>query len=291
MANEKSVMVVIRVARPSFKINHDKFAFAVHVAFLTSGYALTATGSLSESVTLSALSTYESWNEVDGKYAFVYVNLDKEGKRMIMKCLAMNGKLTVSAMPDGLSELVNLEMNIVNYVMENEYTNYSKQYRNLDKLVKKLDEEILSKLDGPSTSSLKASSSYNYHGGRKHPICSINIGELIQKHVKEIRIRPQMVNERGHILRLKRRQFRNQNWSLRDRKFDQPSMDVIVHAIHSTRLGEKSSTHQPKFLGYIKTPRHKRVINDAVNRVVRAAKLLEKILESLQSHLPKAIKV
>ena len=40
----------------------------------------------------------------------MYVNPDKEGKRMIMKCLAMNGKLAVSAMSDGLSEPVNLEI-------------------------------------------------------------------------------------------------------------------------------------------------------------------------------------
>lgn len=50
------------------------------------------------------------------------------------------------------------------YVAENEGTNYSEQYRNLDKIYKKLDEEILSKLDGSSTSSLKASSSGNRNG-------------------------------------------------------------------------------------------------------------------------------
>ena len=59
MANEKSVMAVIRAARPSFKNKHDKVAFAVHAAFLASGYALTATGlaAFSESAALSAPST------------------------------------------------------------------------------------------------------------------------------------------------------------------------------------------------------------------------------------------
>lgn len=44
MADEKSVMAVIRAARPSFKNNADKVVFAVHASFLAAGYVLTATG-------------------------------------------------------------------------------------------------------------------------------------------------------------------------------------------------------------------------------------------------------
>lgn len=44
MVNQKSVMAVIRAARPSFRNNHDKIAFAVHASFLAAGYVLTATG-------------------------------------------------------------------------------------------------------------------------------------------------------------------------------------------------------------------------------------------------------
>lgn len=40
----------------------------------------------------------------------MYVNPDKEGKRVILKCLALNGKLAVSAISDGISEPVNLEI-------------------------------------------------------------------------------------------------------------------------------------------------------------------------------------
>ncbi|CAK7342754.1 unnamed protein product [Dovyalis caffra] len=159
-------MAVIRAARPSFKNSHDKIAFAVHAFFLANGYALTATGpaAFSESAALSAPSTNEvgteNWNEVDGEYAFVFLNPDKGGKRVVLKCLVMNGKLAVSAITDGVSEPVNLEIDVGDYVGENGATNYSEQYKNLDKLVKKMDEEILSKLDGPSTSS-KASLSSN----------------------------------------------------------------------------------------------------------------------------------
>ena len=44
MTNERSVMAVIRAARPSFKNDHDKIAFVVHASFLSSGFFLTATG-------------------------------------------------------------------------------------------------------------------------------------------------------------------------------------------------------------------------------------------------------
>lgn len=44
MSNDKSVMAVIRAARPTFRNDFDKLAFAVHATFLVSGHVLTATG-------------------------------------------------------------------------------------------------------------------------------------------------------------------------------------------------------------------------------------------------------
>lgn len=38
------MLAVIRAARPTFRNQNDKIAFAVHSSFLTSGYVLTATG-------------------------------------------------------------------------------------------------------------------------------------------------------------------------------------------------------------------------------------------------------
>jgi proteasome inhibitor subunit 1 (PI31) len=81
MANEKTgIMAIIRAARPSFRNNHDKIAFAVHASFLASGYVLTATGPAAFSETaLSSPSTDEEvgmdkWQELDEEYAFVYTN-------------------------------------------------------------------------------------------------------------------------------------------------------------------------------------------------------------------------
>ncbi|KAL6337262.1 hypothetical protein AAG906_036576 [Vitis piasezkii] len=155
MATEKSVMAVIRASRPSFRNAHDKVAFAVHAAFISSGYLLTATGNPAFSETaLSSTSTdevgIERWNELQDDYAFVYFNPEKGSKKVLVKCLVMNDKLLVAALADGASEPIHLEINVEDYVAENGGTNYSGQFKNLDKLVKTLDKEILSKLDGSS---------------------------------------------------------------------------------------------------------------------------------------------
>ncbi|RVW44512.1 putative proteasome inhibitor [Vitis vinifera] len=155
MATEKSVMAVIRASRPSFRNAHDKVAFAVHAAFISSGYLLTATGNPAFSETaLSSTSTdevgIERWNELQDDYAFVYFNPEKGSKKVLVKCLVMNDKLLVAALADGASEPIHLEINVEDYVAENGGTNYSGQFKNLDKLVKTLDKEILSKLNGSS---------------------------------------------------------------------------------------------------------------------------------------------
>ncbi|XP_021829579.1 probable proteasome inhibitor isoform X1 [Prunus avium] len=156
MANDKSVMAVIRAARPSFRNNNDKVVFAVHASFLASGYVLTAAGppAFSDSA-LSSPSTDEvgmdQWNELDDEYAFVYVNPEKGSKNVLVKCLVMNDKLLVDALADGSSEPVHLEINVGDHVGENGGSNYSTQFKNLDKLVKSLETQVLTKLDGSSS--------------------------------------------------------------------------------------------------------------------------------------------
>ena len=147
MATEKSVMAVIRASRPSFRNAHDKVAFAVHAAFISSGYLLTATGNPAFSETaLSSTSTgpctslsqfslslsiylylylylyvlwligcidevgIERWNELQDDYAFVYFNPEKGSKKVLVKCLVMNDKLLVAALADGASEPIHLEI-------------------------------------------------------------------------------------------------------------------------------------------------------------------------------------
>ncbi|GAU51061.1 hypothetical protein TSUD_300030 [Trifolium subterraneum] len=53
-----------------------------------------------------------------------------------------------------------------NYSGEDGGSNYSRQFKNLDKLAKRIDEDILSKLDGSANASSSTKSSLNkvpYH--------------------------------------------------------------------------------------------------------------------------------
>ncbi|KDP24535.1 hypothetical protein JCGZ_25099 [Jatropha curcas] len=178
MADEKSVMAVIRAARPSFKNDADKIAFVVHSSFLAAGYALTATGPPAFSdAAFSSSSTdevgIEHWNDSDNEYAFVYSNPEKGGKKVLVKCLVMNDKLFVDALADApSSEPLHLEIDIKEFVGHNGGSNYSTQFKNLDKLVKNLDAELLSKLDGSSSkpSSSSNQSSLETKDGSRHNV-------------------------------------------------------------------------------------------------------------------------
>ncbi|RYR72836.1 hypothetical protein Ahy_A02g007052 [Arachis hypogaea] len=158
MATDKSVMAVIRAARPSFRNDHDKAAFVVHATFLSSGYLLTATGpqALSDDA-LSHPSTeevsVENWNQLDQEYAFVYVNPEKVSNKVLVKCLVMNEKLLIDALKEGTSDPAHLEICVRDYTIANESSNYSEQFKNLEQLVRRLNQDILAKLDSSSTSS------------------------------------------------------------------------------------------------------------------------------------------
>ncbi|KAK2657750.1 hypothetical protein Ddye_010802 [Dipteronia dyeriana] len=186
MATDRSVMALIRALKPSFRNDHDRVAFAVHAFFLASGHVSIATGSAACSDTaLASPSTDEvgidHWNELDDNYAFVYINPENASKKVLVKCLVMNNKLLVDALANGASEPVHLEIEygfvvslfgcndvylfsfllIVKFLVvygsvgdfigeQKGGANYSAQFKNLEKLVKSLDTDILSKLHGSS---------------------------------------------------------------------------------------------------------------------------------------------
>ncbi|OIW07508.1 hypothetical protein TanjilG_14454 [Lupinus angustifolius] len=163
MATEKSVMAVIRAARPSFRNQNDKIAFVVHASFLASGYILTATGpqALNDTAFYNSSNdevSIDHWNELNDEYAFVYANPEKGSKKVVVKCVVMNENLIVDALAEGSSEPAHLVINVVEYAGEDGGSNFSQQFKNLEKLVKCIDSDILSKLDG---STAKASSSSN----------------------------------------------------------------------------------------------------------------------------------
>ncbi|KAL9244589.1 hypothetical protein vseg_018354 [Gypsophila vaccaria] len=155
MATEKSVMAVIRASRPSFRNGHDKVAFVVHASFLAAGYVLTATGppAFADDCHSSDEVGIEGWNEVEDQYAFVYINPEKDNKKVLVKCLVMGNKLMVDALSDGTSELVHLDINVDECVTEIGAGDYNAQYKNLGTLVCSLESDVLSKLDGGSDGS------------------------------------------------------------------------------------------------------------------------------------------
>ncbi|XP_073127765.1 probable proteasome inhibitor [Henckelia pumila] len=165
MATEKTVMLVIRAARPEFLNNQDKAAFAVHAAFMAAGYTLHSTGLPAfESRILDSCSVtdevgWEKWNELLDYYGFLYSHPKQAAgsKRVLMKILVIKKKMYVDVLKQGDSEQPHhLEFDILEYVEEvcSEYTNnYASQFKNLSELVAHVNTELLSKLDGSSTNS------------------------------------------------------------------------------------------------------------------------------------------
>ena len=51
MVESAAVLAVIRTARPAFRNEHDKVAFAIHASFVTTGYRLIAAGAAAEADT------------------------------------------------------------------------------------------------------------------------------------------------------------------------------------------------------------------------------------------------
>ncbi|VVA14536.1 PREDICTED: probable proteasome inhibitor, partial [Prunus dulcis] len=145
MASGKSVMALIKALKPAFRNgnDNDKVVFAVHSFFLASGYELTATGPLAFNPSgLTSASTDEvgiqDWNELDDQYAFIYVNPEKGSRKVLVKCLVMEGKLHVYyALTDGSSKHV--ELDVGDYVEENGGGNYSRQFKNMEMLVTRLE--------------------------------------------------------------------------------------------------------------------------------------------------------
>ncbi|VVB05604.1 unnamed protein product [Arabis nemorensis] len=175
MATSETVMLVIRSVTPKFRNNHDKVAFAVHASFLASGFILTATGrpafaddALSSSPSQDAVGI-DGWNEFNGEYAFVYRNPEKGSKKVLVKCLVIDGKLIVNAIREGGAEPNHLEIEVGNYAEESRDGDYTAQFKNLGKLVTDLQSEIIDKLNGrvkPASSRTPSSSETNEERGQ-----------------------------------------------------------------------------------------------------------------------------
>ncbi|PWA41335.1 proteasome inhibitor-related protein [Artemisia annua] len=158
MANENSVLAIIRASRPNFKTPADKITFAVHSTFLANGFNLNATGppAFADDALTAPFSDeagIDGWNEVEDNYAFVYSSPEDGAKKVLVKCLVMNDKLFIDALAKGSSDPVHLEINIADFVGESDDTKYSSQFKDLGKLVDTVNKNVVTKLNGKSTAS------------------------------------------------------------------------------------------------------------------------------------------
>ncbi|KAI3938880.1 hypothetical protein MKW92_012503 [Papaver armeniacum] len=173
MANVEGVMAVIRATRPNFRNGYDKLALAVHSMFLNSGYFLTATGSQALSVTTLTSPPsddevgIEGWNQTEASYGFAYSkSIGKDGVkfRVLVKCLVMGDFLVVNSMSSKYpnKEPLSLQINVNDYNQGGDgkrTTNFANQFKNFDELVKKLNLEMLRKLEDTPYEPTESSSS------------------------------------------------------------------------------------------------------------------------------------
>ncbi|KAL8526816.1 hypothetical protein ACS0TY_015877 [Phlomoides rotata] len=159
MASEKSVMAVIRAARPQFERPSDKVAFAVHATFIAAGYVLHATAPRAfrnDVLTISTLDEVgiDGWNSIPDSYAFLYSNPEERSVKVLVKALVMDCLLIVDVLKEFASEPLHLELDTLEYI-EHGGTNYASHYRDFGKLVEEVNKEILCKLnDAPAATKL-----------------------------------------------------------------------------------------------------------------------------------------
>ncbi|XP_024528767.1 probable proteasome inhibitor [Selaginella moellendorffii] len=147
MALTDAVLAVIRASRPQFRSPHDRVAFALHAAFLASGYSLGATGSAAASGASSEQEVgIDGWNELENAYAFKYFTDEKDlPKSVDVKCTAIGDMLMVDAAVEGGNDLFHLEIKVTDFAKDSDTGNYAQQYKDLDGIVKVVNSQVLSK--------------------------------------------------------------------------------------------------------------------------------------------------
>ncbi|KAJ1700798.1 hypothetical protein LUZ63_000577 [Rhynchospora breviuscula] len=155
MATEQAAMAVLRASRPTFRNAHDKVAFAVHSAFLATGFSLVAVGPATNSDDLSSHVDevgIDGWNEMEDRYGFLYVKEEKGRKmRILVKALVIGDKLPIDVVDlDEQKELLHLDFSVDDHVAEGEAQpkNYGDMYKNFKGLVESVNSAIMKKLEG-----------------------------------------------------------------------------------------------------------------------------------------------
>ncbi|KAK1353117.1 hypothetical protein POM88_052955 [Heracleum sosnowskyi] len=173
MATEQGVIAVIRAFPPTSRGSHDRVAYAIHSSFLAAGYILIGAGYfvtgagppalLDDVLTTSSADgvMINGWNQLGGKYAFVYLAPGKGSNKILVKCSAMSDTLFVEVLKNNDQEPLPLEISVNNYTVKNGGNNYSTEFKDLGKLVSVINKGILGKLRATSESSLETAKSRN----------------------------------------------------------------------------------------------------------------------------------
>ncbi|XP_038981841.1 probable proteasome inhibitor isoform X2 [Phoenix dactylifera] len=155
MATERTVLLLIRTSRPSFRNPHGKVAFAVHASFLAAGYFLAATGknALSDNPPIGGEEVgIEGWDEQVGSYDFLYFATEMgQKKKFLVRCTVIGEFLTIDCLnlEGQQKEPLYLSIRVKDYLShdENQISNYGELYKDLKGLVKNLNSSILAKLE------------------------------------------------------------------------------------------------------------------------------------------------
>eukprot|EP00850_Spirogloea_muscicola_P006436 SM000030S11445 [mRNA] locus=s30:734031:736404:+ [translate_table: standard] len=159
MAIEEAVLAAIKAAKPVFRDDHDRVAFAAHAAVLASGYSLVAAGRSVDAEPSEAKESEatSSWKNSNGTYAFRYAADDDPERTMILKGTAMGESLMLDAAAD--SRTTNTELKVKDYVADTSNSSYARQYKNLRLLVEHVERDILKDLYPPIASAKSTSRS------------------------------------------------------------------------------------------------------------------------------------
>ncbi|PKA62195.1 putative proteasome inhibitor [Apostasia shenzhenica] len=179
MASASSVIAVIRASRPSFRNPHDKVAFANHASFLAAGFSLIAVGKaalVDNPPTEGEEVGIEGWNELDDVYGFLYSkSFDKGAKKVILaKCLKVEDYLMVDVAElqcEEPKEPIHLQINVKDYLAESsgQHSNYGEIYKNLESLVKRINKDLLSEVEGKAKVAASASVTSPSHDNIQKP--------------------------------------------------------------------------------------------------------------------------
>jgi len=129
--------------KPNIKSKHDALFALLHSIMESAGFKLVG---LSESENLIENKNLpEDWNASQDAWAFRYRH-SKSSMIFLLKALRLGTQLHVHALAVEQEQPVSIELNVSDYVVNENFSDLENLYRNVDKLVEIFTKNIMSKL-------------------------------------------------------------------------------------------------------------------------------------------------